>query len=86
MKKVAFAEVADDLLKYLKLAEQEEIVITQQGKPAAVLIGFESEEDWSDYTLENDPRFLRRVETARNSIKSGQGVRLEDLDNHLAND
>ena len=86
MKKVAFAEVADDLLKYLKLAEQEEIVITQQGKPAAVLIGFESEEDWFDYALENDPRFLRRVETARNSIKSGQGVRLEDLDNHLAND
>ena len=28
------------------------------GKPAGVLIGFEFEEDWFDYRLEHDPRFL----------------------------
>ena len=29
--------------------------------------------------LENDDRFLKRIETARRSIADGQGVRLEDL-------
>jgi len=44
------------------------------------LIGFESEEDWFDYRLENDPRFLRRIEQARNSLRAGRGVKLEDLE------
>ncbi|MEK6814172.1 MAG: hypothetical protein AABY65_05530 [Nitrospirota bacterium] len=29
---------------------------------------------------ENDPRFLRRVEVARRSLKAGRGVRLEDIE------
>ena len=53
-------------------------MITRHGKPAGVLIGFETE-DWFDYRLENDPRFLRRIERARASLKAGRGVRLEDL-------
>ena len=76
MKKVALSEVKDDLSKYLRLAEREQVVITRHGKPAGVLIGFESEDDWFDYRLENDPRFLQRVDTARKSIRSGRGVRL----------
>ncbi|MGH9766262.1 MAG: type II toxin-antitoxin system Phd/YefM family antitoxin [Blastocatellia bacterium] len=80
MKKIALSEVKDDLSKYLRLAEKEEIVITRHGKPAGILIGFESEDDWFDYRLENDPRFLQRVETARHSIRSGRGVRLEDIE------
>jgi len=34
----------------------------------------------SDYRLENDPRFLRRIEEARDSLRAGRGVRLEDLE------
>jgi hypothetical protein len=30
--------------------------------------------------LEHDPRFRRRIEQARNSLRAGRGVRLEDLD------
>jgi len=79
MKKVALSEVKDDLSRFLRLAEKEAVVITRHGKAAGVLIGFESEEDWFDYRLENDPRFLHRVETARESLRSGHGVKLEDL-------
>lgn len=80
MKKVTVSEAKDDLSKYLRLAEKEEIVITRHGKPAGVLIGFDSEEDWFDYRLENDPRFLRRVESARQSIRAGRGVGIEDIE------
>lgn len=78
MKKVALSEVKDDLSKYLRVAEKEEIVITRHGRPAGILIGFESEDDWFDYRLENDPRFLRRIESARKNLRMGKGVRLEE--------
>ena len=79
MKKVALSTVKDDLSRLLRMAEKEEIIITRHGKPAGVLIGFESEDDWFDYRLENDPRFLRRIESARTSLKAGKGIRLEDI-------
>jgi prevent-host-death family protein len=80
VKQVPLSEIKDDLSRYLREAETREIVITRHGKPAGVLIGFESEEDWFDYRLENDPRFLRRIEQARQSLRAGRGVRLEDIE------
>jgi prevent-host-death family protein len=79
MKEVPLSEVKDDLSRFLREAEKQEIVITRHGKPAGVLIGFESEDDWFDYRLENDPRFLQRVERARQSLRAGRGVKLEDV-------
>ena len=80
MKQVALSDIKDDLSKYLRLAENETIIITRHGKPAGVLVGFASEDDWFDYRLENDPRFLQRIEEARESLRAGHGIRLEDLD------
>jgi len=79
VKEVPLAEVKDDLSRYLREATKGEIVITRHGKPAGVLIGFESEDDWFDYRLENDPRFLQRIERARQSIRAGRGIKLEDV-------
>ena len=76
---MALAEVKDDLSRYLKLAAREEIVITRHGRPAGVLIGFASEEDWFEYRLEHHPEFLRRIQAARSAIQAGRGVRLEDV-------
>ncbi|HEY1860167.1 MAG TPA: type II toxin-antitoxin system Phd/YefM family antitoxin [Gemmataceae bacterium] len=80
MKKTPLSDVKDDLSKYLRLAGREGIVITRHGKPAGVLIGFADEDDWFDYRLENDPRFLKRITDARKHLREGRGVRLEDID------
>ncbi|HEX5759827.1 MAG TPA: type II toxin-antitoxin system Phd/YefM family antitoxin [Thermoanaerobaculia bacterium] len=80
MKRIALSVIKDDLSRYLRLAEGEEIVITRHGKPAGVLIGFKSEDDWFDYRLEADPRFLARIEAARHSIRAGRGVPLEEVE------
>jgi prevent-host-death family protein len=80
MKKVPLTEVKNDLSRYLRLAEEEEVVITRHGKPAGVLIGFETEDDWFEYRLERDPRFLRRIEAARQSLQTRGGIRLEELE------
>lgn len=80
MKEVPLSEAKDDLSHLLREAEKHDIVITRHGKPAGVLIGFKSEDDWFDYRLENDPRFLRRIEEARKSLRAGKGIRLEDIE------
>jgi prevent-host-death family protein len=80
MKKVALSEAKDQLSKYLHDAEKEEVVIMRHGKPAGVLIGFATEDDWFDYRVETDPRFLARISTARESLRAGLGIPLEALD------
>lgn len=77
VREVALAEVKDDLSRYLRLAEDQEIIITRHGKPAGVLIGFETEDDWFEYRIENDPSFLRRVSEARAELAAGRGIALE---------
>jgi prevent-host-death family protein len=79
MKRVALADLKNDLSKYLRAAAKEGIIITRHGKPAGVLVGFADEEDWFDYCLENDPRFLQRIAAARKSLPAGKGVRLEEI-------
>lgn len=80
MIRVPLSEVKDHLSEYLRQAEdEEEIIITRHGKPVGVLIGFASEDDWFDYRLEHDPRFLARVAAARENLQVGKGVRMEDL-------
>ncbi len=79
MREVALAKVKDDLSRYLRLATDEEILITRHGRPAGLLIGFRDEEAWLDYRLENDPAFLERIAEARTSIQQGRGVPLDEL-------
>src|SRR5213593_2641474 len=78
---VALAKVKDDLSRYLRLAADEEIVITRHGRPAGVIIGFESDDDWFDYRLEHHPEFLRRIAASRVALEQGRGIRLEELGN-----
>jgi prevent-host-death family protein len=80
MKHVPLPAIMRDFCRFLREAEGEEIVITRDGKPAAVLIGLASEDDWLDYQLGNDPRFLRRIEQARRSLGEGRGVKLDDVE------
>jgi prevent-host-death family protein len=79
MKEVPLSEIKDDLSGFLHKAQKQEIIITRHGKPAGVLIGFETEDDWFDYKLEHDARFVKRIEQARKSLKAGRGTRLEDV-------
>ncbi len=76
---MALAQIKDDLSKYLRLAVHEEIVITRHGRPAGILIGFASDDDWFDYRLEHHPEFLRRIAEARADLRDGRGTPLREL-------
>jgi len=70
MRRVQLSEVKDALSRFLREAEDEEIFITRDGKPTGVLVGFASE----------DPRFMRRIEQARTSLREGRGVKIENAE------
>ena len=78
------AEMKDDFSRYLRMAEKEEVVITRHGRPAGVLIGFESEDDWFEYRLEQDPSFLAQIAEARAALRRGEGTPLEEFDGGAA--
>jgi prevent-host-death family protein len=79
MKSAPLSEVKNDLSRFLREAEKEEVVITRHGKAAGVLKGFASEDEWFEYRLLNDPRFLKRIEKARRDIRAGKGISIEEL-------
>jgi prevent-host-death family protein len=79
MKTRTMTEAKSDIGAIIREAETEEIVITRHRKPAAVVIGFQDEDDWFDYRLEHDEDFLRKIAKAREEIRRGQFVTLEEL-------
>lgn len=76
---MALAKVKDDFSRYLRLASENEILITRHGRPAGVLIGFADEEAWVDYQIENHPEFIERIARAREALRAGRGTRLEEF-------
>ena len=79
MKTLPLTKAKDDLSAIIREAASEQIVITRHGRPAAIVIGFADEEDWIEYRLLNDERFLASIESARDNIKKGDFTRMEDL-------
>jgi PHD/YefM family antitoxin component YafN of YafNO toxin-antitoxin module len=61
MKIASVKEVKDHLSQFLKKAEQEDVVITKNGRPTAILHHL-GEDELEDYLLEHDPKFKRKIE------------------------
>lgn len=79
MIQIPLNQVKDDLSRYLRMAEKEDVIITRHGIPAGILIGFEDPEAWWEELLLRDPRFRERVAQARDSLRAGQGISIEQL-------
>ena len=79
MKKHTMSEAKNDICSIVREAEKEEVLIARHGKPAAVVIGFRDEDDWFDYKIEHDERFFRRIAKAREEIRKGEYITLDEL-------
>ncbi len=79
MKTHTMTEAKNDICSIVRESEKEEVLITRHGRPAAVVIGFHDEEDWFDYKLEHDEKFLRKIARAREEISKGRYVTLNEL-------
>ena len=79
MKTHTMTEAKNDICRIIREAEKDQVVIMRHGRPAAVVIGFHDEDDWFDYRLEHDEKFLRKIARARKEIRDGHFVTLDDL-------
>lgn len=70
-------ELKNKTSEILKLAEKEEVVVTSRGKPTAIIKGI-TEEDFEDYLLENNPKFLTALEKARKEYLELGGVGIDE--------
>jgi len=61
MKIASVKEVKDKLSQYLKTAEKEDVVITKNGRPNAVIHHL-GEDEIEDYLLEHDPKFRAKID------------------------
>ncbi len=82
MKIVPLNEVKNRFSTYLELSKREDIVITKNGRPAAILHAV-TDEDLEDYLFESDPRFIARIEALRRVFQRGGGTPLADVRREL---
>lgn len=75
MKIAPLADVKARLSAYLDECEKEgPVVITRNGRPAAVLIAPADDDDLEGLLLARSPRFQALLEKSRRSIRSGKGL------------
>lgn len=83
MRVAGVKEVKDRLSHFLKTAEKEDVVITKNGRPTAILHHL-GEDELEDYLLEHDRKFRRKIERRwREYLKEG-GRSVEDILRGLA--
>jgi prevent-host-death family protein len=78
MKIAPLAEVKDRFSAYIDESRESPIVITRNGRPVAMLIAIEDEDDLDGLLLAHNPRFLQILEEARQRVRVTGGVPLDD--------
>lgn len=82
MKIVPLNEVKNRFSTYLDLCKGEDIVVTKNGRPVAILHAV-TDEDIEDYLFESDPRFIARIEALRREFQRAGGTPLADVRKEL---
>ena len=82
MKIVPLNEVKNRFSTYLELSKREDIVVTKNGRPAAILHAV-TDEDVEDYLFESDPRFIARIEALRREFQRHGATSLDKVRKEL---
>ncbi len=73
------AEVKAQFSAYLKASVEGPIVVTRHGKPVAVLLSVEDEEELERLVLAYTPKFRMILDTAREQIRETGGIEHEEF-------
>lgn len=73
MKTVAVRDLQRKVKECVDEAQEDRVIITRHGRPAAVMVGVEGE-DWDAVVLQTDPRFWKLIRARRKqpTISLGQ--------------
>lgn len=74
MKIASVAEMKAHLSAYVKASEDSPVIVTRNGKPVAVLVGVEDEDELERLVLAYSKRFQSILELADRQIREGRGI------------
>lgn len=79
MKIASVADVKAHFSAYMKASETSPVIITRNGKPAALLLNLDDEDEIEGIILAYSPKFRSILQAAREDIKKTGGVSHEDF-------
>jgi len=79
MRIAPIADVKARFSAYLRQCADGPVIITRNGRPAAVLIAAPDEEELERLVLAHTPRFQRLLEAARERLQETGGIEHEDF-------
>ena len=80
MKTVSVRDLQKNVNECVDASQEDRVVITRHGRPAAVLVGVEGE-DWEDIVLQTDPSFWKLIRKRRKE----KTISLDELKAELEN-
>ena len=79
MKIAPVADVKARFSAYLKASQEGPVVVTKNGKPVAVLLSVQDEDEVERLVLAYSPKFQSIIQAAKEQIREGRGIRHEDF-------
>jgi prevent-host-death family protein len=79
MKIASVADVKARFSAFLRESKRGPVVVTRNGKPTAVLLSVDDEDEIERLTLAYSPKFQKMLNLARQQIREGRGIQHEDF-------
>lgn len=79
MKIASMTAVKAQFSAYVKASEGGPVVVTRNGRPVAVLVGVQDEEEIERLLLAYSPRLRSILDRSRGQIREGKGIGHEEL-------
>src|SRR6266700_1067532 len=79
MKIASVAEVKSQLSVFLKASKSGPVIVNRNGRPVAVLVGVQDEDDIERLLMSNSPRLRAILDASRKQIEHGAGIGHEEF-------
>lgn len=79
MKSASVAEVKSQFSEFIKASADGPVVVTENGRPVAILVGVQDEEEVERLLLAHAPRLQAVLETSRKQIREGETLTHEEF-------
>ena len=75
----SIAEIKAKLSGYIKASQAGPVVVTKNGKPVAVLLSIQDDDELERLLMAYSPKLQRILQTAEKQIRAGEGIEHEDF-------
>jgi prevent-host-death family protein len=79
MKSASVAEVKSQFSRFLKASEGGPVVVTRNGKPVAVIVGIQDEDEIERVLMACSPRLQAILQKSRKQIRDGDVLSHEEI-------